>query len=101
MDPNFGFVYTYLGHYYRVVAKDLDRAEKCYLRALTCYSLDSEAGYSLSKLYLDRGLDDKANNLWENIINTTISHSFWSLNMKAHQAMKQNNLDVAISTFQV
>ena len=100
--PNFGEVYTYLGHYYREIQGDDDRAEKCYLRALTCYPLDAEAGYCLSKYYLERYPDgEKAQNLWESINSLTLSHCLWCLSFKAHHAMSKYNIDVAISTFQL
>ena len=100
LDPNYGYAYTYLGHYYLAIQKDTARAEKCYQRALACYPLDTEAGYGLSKLYLDNNEPTKAQSLWENVEKVTSSHSFWSLSLKAHYYMYINELSLAIPSFQ-
>ena len=91
--PSYGLTYTLLGHYYAEISNDVARAEKCYLRALSCNSMDSEAGYTLSKLYLQPGgvahSNTNADTLWSNVIEQSTSHSFWALNLKAHYYMQQ------------
>jgi superkiller protein 3 len=35
LDPTFAANFTFLGHYYRIVEKDIDRAKKCYQKSLS------------------------------------------------------------------
>lgn len=52
LDQSLAGNFTYLGHFYRLIEKDMDRAKKCYQKALSIDPLDEEAGIALSDLYL-------------------------------------------------
>ena len=99
MNPNFATAYTFLGHFYSLVSKDLIRAEKCYARALALYPLDVDAGYCLSKLYLDNNEEEKAVALWDLVDSSTSSHAFWSASLKAHYLLNKGQTEAAIDKF--
>lgn len=99
LNPNFSLAYTFLGHFYSLVSKDIVRAEKCYARALALYPLDVDAGYCLSKLYLDNEQEDKAVALWDSIDDVTSSHSFWSASLKAFYLLNKGDIDAAVDKF--
>ena len=46
LNPNNGVAFRYLGHYYSQVSVDLQRASKCYLRAVNLCPEDFESGVS-------------------------------------------------------
>jgi tetratricopeptide (TPR) repeat protein len=44
LDPNHAPTFTLLGHYYRLVERDAERARRCYQKAISLDPLESEAG---------------------------------------------------------
>ena len=55
LDPNCSTAFTYLGHHYVGSASTVDRATRCYEKAVLLEPLDSEAGEALFKLYANAG----------------------------------------------
>jgi len=51
LDPNVYSCYVYLGHYYSLGAKDLDKARRCYQKAFHLNQNCREAGAALSDVY--------------------------------------------------
>lgn len=51
LDPHVYSCYVYLGHYYRLGAKNLDKARRCYQKAFRLNQNCKEAGAALSDIY--------------------------------------------------
>ncbi|XP_067002861.1 tetratricopeptide repeat protein 37 [Anabrus simplex] len=51
LDPNCYTCFVYLGHYYRHIGQDLDKARRCYQKAFQLNARDEEAGAGLSDIY--------------------------------------------------
>jgi tetratricopeptide (TPR) repeat protein len=51
LDPQCFSCYVYLGHYYSLSAKDLDKARRCYQKAFRLNPHCKEAGAALSDIY--------------------------------------------------
>lgn len=59
LDPYFASGFTFLGHYYRGIKKDHNRAKKCYQKAYVLNPLDADAALYLSDYFLaDNQLDE-------------------------------------------
>jgi len=54
-DPNNAVAFKYLGHYYSRVTLDLNRAAKCYQRAVLINPNDSDSGEALCDLFDRQG----------------------------------------------
>jgi tetratricopeptide (TPR) repeat protein len=100
LDPNYGKLYTYLGHYYSLVMHDPSRATKCYIKALTFDPMEAEAGVCLSLLRLNANDLAAAKKLWSDIATLTASHARWCYGMsgKVHLALEE--YEEAILAFQ-
>lgn len=55
LDPNMARAWTLLGHYYKVEAKDSERAKKVYAKALSLDPADAEAGEALCAMHISAG----------------------------------------------
>eukprot|EP00897_Mesotaenium_endlicherianum_P007151 jgi/Mesen1/6464/ME000033S05750 len=55
LQPSNGPAFRHLGHFYRQVAGDHPRAQRCYLRAVALDAADSEAGEALCELLSEGG----------------------------------------------
>ena len=100
LNPQFATVYSFIGHYYYLVLKDVSRATKCYIKALAYDPTDSEAGISLSQIYVETGEISKARKLWSDVNILTGSHSAWSLCMSGQLNLCSKNYDASIQDFQ-
>uniref|UniRef100_A0A673CSX6 Tetratricopeptide repeat domain 37 n=1 Tax=Sphaeramia orbicularis TaxID=375764 RepID=A0A673CSX6_9TELE len=54
LDPNLGCVFRYLGHYYREVANDRNRARGCYKKAFELNDDDAESGAASVDLCMEQ-----------------------------------------------
>lgn len=67
LNPDFASNFTYLGHFYRLVEKDLEKAKRCYQKAISLDILDEEAGVYLSNLYIEAGQQSLAIALYRDV----------------------------------
>lgn len=104
LDPGQPAVYTFIGHYYSAVAKDIDRAEKCYIKALGLDPHDAEAGVALSDLYLSsddtQGGERKAVKLWEDVAQLS-SHAQWCFAVHGQYRLVQRAYEAAVDLLQM
>ncbi|KAL3673730.1 hypothetical protein V7S43_001426 [Phytophthora oleae] len=91
LTPSDAEIFSWLGKWYQEVAKDILRAEKCFLKALSISSIDELAGMALSDLY---ELQDKyeANvKLWERVTEDQETAPTWALLRLAQHLVTQND----------
>lgn len=48
-------MYTLLGHFYAQEARDVERAKKCYQKAVKIDPCEAESGEALCKIYAQEG----------------------------------------------
>ncbi|KAF9437752.1 Superkiller protein 3 [Entomortierella beljakovae] len=99
LDPHCAGAFTFLGHYYREVAQDEARSEKCYQRAFTLDPLEGEAGRYLSDYLLNGGSLEGAVDIYQRVVEAD-GKANWALNRLGFaELMRGNNLE-AMSAFQ-
>lgn len=99
LDPHLGSVYTFIGHYYLDIMKDTMRATKCYLKALAYNPMDTEAGVTLSHIYIESGDTAAAIKLWGDVKALTASHASWCFALEGHYHLTLENYDEAVESF--
>ena len=100
LSPEFGSIYSYIGHFYLVVLNDRARATKCYVKALTYDAMDAEAGISLSKIYIEAGELSKAQKLWNDANELTENHAHWTHSLAGQANLSLGNYEEASKDFQ-
>lgn len=68
LDPNLGCVFRYLGHYYREVANDHNRARGCYKKAFELNNDDAESGAASVDLSMEQEEMDTALEILQSVI---------------------------------
>uniref|UniRef100_A0A673CNW8 Tetratricopeptide repeat domain 37 n=1 Tax=Sphaeramia orbicularis TaxID=375764 RepID=A0A673CNW8_9TELE len=68
LDPNLGCVFRYLGHYYREVANDRNRARGCYKKAFELNDDDAESGAASVDLCMEQNDMDAALEILQSVI---------------------------------
>ncbi|KAF9355484.1 Superkiller protein 3 [Mortierella sp. AD094] len=99
LDPRCAGAFTYLGHYYREVAQDDARAEKCYQHAFTLDPREGDAGRFLSDYLLNGDSLEGAVDVYQRVIEAD-GKANWALNRLGFaELMRGNNLE-AMGAFQ-
>jgi len=99
-NPQFGSVYSFIGHYYLLVLKDPARATKCYIKALAYDPMDVEAGISLSQIYIEGGDVSKVHKLWSDVNVLTVSHAYWCFSLSGQFNICQKDYESSVRDFQ-
>ncbi|KAI8982528.1 hypothetical protein BDB01DRAFT_851026 [Pilobolus umbonatus] len=99
LDPYFGHVFTYLGHYYRVIKHDQDRSKKCYQKAYMLDPLDTEAALHLSNCYIDTGEEDEAEIIFRQICEVA-PKTGWAWKHMGYHNLNSKLYTEAITCFQ-
>lgn len=68
LDPNLGYAFHYLGHYYREVANDYNRARGCYKKAFELNNDDAESGVASVDLCMEQEDMDTALEILQSVI---------------------------------
>ncbi|KAF9626718.1 hypothetical protein IFM89_038892 [Coptis chinensis] len=99
LNPNNGNAFRYLGHYYSQVSVDVQRASKCYQRAVNLNPNDAEAGEALCDL-----LDDEGKRSLEVALCREASDkspkAFWALRRLGYLQVHQKNWSEAVQSLQ-
>lgn len=75
-----------MGHFYRLIENDVDRAKRCYQKALALDPLDGEAGVALSDMYIQSGQNSLAIAIYrEAASRSNTIHWAWSRLARYHQ----------------
>ncbi|KAG7384250.1 Tetratricopeptide repeat protein 37 [Phytophthora pseudosyringae] len=91
LTPSDAEIFSWLGKWYQEVAKDILRAEKCFLKALSLSPTDELAGMALSDLY-DLQEKYEANvKLWERVTEDQETAPTWALLRLAQHLVEQND----------
>ncbi|KAF9198939.1 Superkiller protein 3 [Haplosporangium sp. Z 27] len=99
LDPHCAGAFTYLGHYYREVAQDEARAEKCYQHAFSLDPREGDAGRFLSDYLLKADSLEGAIDVYQSVI-AADGKANWALNRLGFaELMRGNNLE-AMGAFQ-
>ncbi|KAK3822830.1 MAG: hypothetical protein J3Q66DRAFT_135448 [Benniella sp.] len=99
LDPQCAGAFTYLGHYYREVAQDAARAEKCYQHAFSLDQHQGDAGRFLSDYLLDAGSLEGAIDVYQRVIEADTKAN-WAMNRLGFaELMRGNNIE-AMGSFQ-
>jgi len=99
LDPQCAGAFTYLGHYYREVAQDAPRAEKCYQHAFSLDSHEGDAGRFLSDYLLDAGSLEGAIDVYQSVIEAD-SKANWAMNRLGFAELMRGNNMQAMGSFQ-
>ncbi|KAK6277550.1 hypothetical protein POUND7_017873 [Theobroma cacao] len=98
-NPNNAAAFRYLGHYYATVSADVQRAIKCYQRALSLHPDDSDAGEALCDL-----LDRQGKETLELAICKDASHNspraFWAFRRLGFLQVHQKKWSEAVESLQ-
>ncbi|RLN31577.1 hypothetical protein BBJ28_00009049 [Nothophytophthora sp. Chile5] len=91
LTPSDAQIFAWLGKWYQDVAKDILRAEKCFLKALSLSSIDELAGMALSDLYIQQGKHELNVKLWERVTEDQETAPTWALLRLAQHLVNQND----------
>ncbi|GMF27448.1 unnamed protein product [Phytophthora lilii] len=91
LTPSDAEIFSWLGKWYEEVAKDIVRAEKCFLKALSISPTDKLAGMSLSNLYEVQGKYEANVKLWERVTEDQETAPTWALLRLAQHLVEQND----------
>lgn len=99
LNPNNGAAFRFLGHYYSQVSVDLQRASKCYQRAVTLSPDDFEAGEGLCDI-----LDEEGKESLEVAICRGASEksprAFWAFRRLGYMQIHQKKWSEAVQSLQ-
>ncbi|KAK1948382.1 Tetratricopeptide repeat protein 37 [Phytophthora citrophthora] len=91
LTPSDAEIFSWLGKWYQEVAKDILRAEKCFLKALSISVVDELAGMALSNLYELQGKYEANVKLWERVTEDQETAPTWALLRLAQHLVTQND----------
>ncbi|KAL4096133.1 hypothetical protein PRIC1_009497 [Phytophthora ramorum] len=91
LTPSDAEIFSWLGKWYQEVAKDILRAEKCFLKALSLSPTDELAGMALSSLYDLQGKYGANVELWERVTEDQETAPTWALLRLAQHLVEQND----------
>jgi tetratricopeptide (TPR) repeat protein len=89
--PSDSETFAWLGKWYHEVAKDVVRAEKCFLKALSLFPRNELAGVELSDLYAAQGKNDLNVKLWEDATAEQEHAPTWALLRLAQHLVDEDN----------
>lgn len=92
IDTSLSTAFTYLGHYYLQIEKDIERAKKCYLKALNLNSFEENAGKNLRDIYLSNKQEALAISLYQDITKKSLQVHWAWLGLAVHQQRQQQYL---------
>ncbi|KAG7401908.1 Tetratricopeptide repeat protein 37 [Phytophthora boehmeriae] len=95
LTPSDAQIFSWLGKWYQEVAKDILRAEKCFLKALSLSPTDELAGTTLSGLYDQQGKYEANVALWERVTQDQETAPTWAL-LRLAQHLVDNNDEAAV-----
>ncbi|KAI1317452.1 Superkiller protein 3 [Mortierella claussenii] len=97
LDPHCAGAFTYLGHYYRVVALNDARAEKCYQHAFSLDPREGDAGRLLSDYLLNGDSLEGAIDVYQRAIEAD-GKANWALNRLGFaELMRGNNIEATVA----
>ncbi|KAG1703201.1 hypothetical protein DVH05_008112 [Phytophthora capsici] len=91
LTPSDAEIFSWLGKWYQEVAKDIVRAEKCFLKALSISVVDELAGMALSDLYEVQGKYEANVKLWERVTEDQETAPTWALLRLVQHLVGQND----------
>ncbi|KAI9995683.1 hypothetical protein PInf_012751 [Phytophthora infestans] len=91
LTPSDAEIFSWLGKWYLEVAKDVLRAEKCFLKALSLSLTDKLAGMALSDLYDQQGKYETNVKLWERVTEDQETAPTWALLRLAQHLVEKND----------
>lgn len=89
--PSDSETFAWLGKWYHEVAKDVVRAEKCFLKALSLFPRSELAGIELSDLYAAQAKHDLNVKLWEDVTAEQEHAPTWALLRLAQHLVDEDN----------
>lgn len=89
--PSDSETFAWLGKWYHEVVKDVVRAEKCFLKALSLFPRNELAGVELSDLYAAQGKNDLNVKLWEDATAEQEHAPTWALLRLAQYLVDDDN----------
>ncbi|OMP02501.1 Tetratricopeptide TPR-1 [Corchorus capsularis] len=99
LNPKNGAAFKYLGHYYTSVAVDVQRAIKCYQRALSLLPDDSDAGEALCDLLDQQGKESLELAICRDASNNS-PRAFWAFRRLGFLQVHQKKWSEAVQSLQ-
>ncbi|KAF3446960.1 hypothetical protein FNV43_RR12140 [Rhamnella rubrinervis] len=99
LNPQNGVAFRYLGHYYTCVSLDLQRALKCYQRALSLNPDDSDSGEALCDLLDDGGKESLEVSVCKEASEKS-PRAFWAFRRLGYLQVHQNKWSEAVQSLQ-
>ncbi|XP_033828592.1 tetratricopeptide repeat protein 37 [Periophthalmus magnuspinnatus] len=101
LDPNLDCAFRYLGHYYRDVANDYNRARGCYKKAFELNNNDAESGAASVDLCMEQGHMDMALEVLQSVIlKATPGSAKWAWMRRGLYYLKAGQHQQAIADLQ-
>ncbi|XP_072289660.1 tetratricopeptide repeat protein 37 [Eucyclogobius newberryi] len=101
LDPNLGCAFRYLGHFYREVANDFNRARGCYKKAFELDTDDAESGAASVDLCMEHGHMDTALEVLQSVIQkATPGSAKWAWMRRGLYYLKVGQQQQAIADLQ-
>lgn len=97
--PMFSKNFTYIGLYFQEIEKDLNKAQKCYQKAVLLNPMENEAGENLAMIYENTNQYELALALFQEITEKN-SRAHWAWKRLGYHYLNQNDLDLALKSFQ-
>ncbi|KAI8902630.1 hypothetical protein BC833DRAFT_572726 [Globomyces pollinis-pini] len=99
LNPHYSPSFTQLGNYYREVENDLDRASKCYSKAISTNPKDNEAIQSVTAIWLSQNKIGETNDLLKQFV-SFVPRSTWAWKQLGILSLHVGRYSEAISHFQ-
>lgn len=93
--PNFG----YLGHFYKQVENDTEKAKRCYQKGFSLDALNQDCGVALSDLYLENKQHALAVSLYREVTSKS-NRAAWAWHRLAIHQLAKQQFDEAVISFQ-
>ncbi|CAH0477472.1 unnamed protein product [Peronospora belbahrii] len=91
LTPSDAEIFSWLGKWYQDVARDILRAEKCFLKALSLSPTNELAGVGLTNLYDLQGKYDASVALWKQVTTDQETAPTWALLRLAQHLVEHND----------
>ena len=99
LNPNYGPNFTYLGLFYQEVEKDVEKAKRCFQKAITLDPLDLIASRALSNLYISSGQVSLAESIYRQIT-AKVPRAGWAFLRLGLLQSDRKQLQDAVLSFQ-
>ncbi|KAF5747268.1 tetratricopeptide repeat protein 37-like [Tripterygium wilfordii] len=99
LNPQNAVAFRYLGHYYRTVSIDYQRALKCYQRAVTLVPDDSDSGEALCNLLDQGGKETLVMAVCREACDKS-PRAFWAFRRLGYSLVRQNKWSEAVQSLQ-